>query len=95
VLSDEFEVRALMTASWLRQMGWKDVFVLAEAGTEIGRPAPLIVGSGPPVELRIDCAELANLTNPLASCCGAEEDTGRGHPGAHLGGGHCRRLGSA
>lgn len=63
VLSDEFEVRALMTASWLRQMGWKDVFVLAEAGTEIGRPAPLILGSGPPVELRIDCAELANLTN--------------------------------
>jgi rhodanese-related sulfurtransferase len=63
VLSDDLEVRALMTASWLRQMGWKDVFVLAEAGTETGRPAPLILGSGPPLELRIDCAELANLTN--------------------------------
>ena len=32
VLVDDAEVRAVMTASWLRQMGWKDVFVLAEAG---------------------------------------------------------------
>ena len=63
VLSDDLEVRALMTASWLRQMGWKDVFVLAEAGTEIGRPAPHILGPAPAAELRIDCAELANLTN--------------------------------
>jgi len=39
VLVDDAEVRALMTASWLRQMGWQDVLVLAEAGTEIGRPA--------------------------------------------------------
>jgi rhodanese-related sulfurtransferase len=39
VLVDDAEVRALMTASWLRQMGWRDVFVLAEAGTTIGRPA--------------------------------------------------------
>jgi rhodanese-related sulfurtransferase len=38
VLVDDAEVRALMTASWLRQMGWQDVFVLAEAGTAIGRP---------------------------------------------------------
>ena len=29
VLVDDAEVRALMTASWLRQMGWRDVFVLA------------------------------------------------------------------
>ncbi|WP_428245379.1 rhodanese-like domain-containing protein [Ferrovibrio sp.] len=29
VLVDDTEVRALMTASWLRQMGWDDVFVLA------------------------------------------------------------------
>jgi rhodanese-related sulfurtransferase len=39
VLVDDAEVRALMTASWLRQMGWQDVFVLAETGTEIGSPA--------------------------------------------------------
>ena len=28
VLVDDAEVRAVMTASWLKQMGWKDVFVL-------------------------------------------------------------------
>ncbi len=39
VLVDDAEVRASMTASWLRQMGWQDVFVLAETGTEVGRPA--------------------------------------------------------
>src|SRR5262249_42417129 len=33
VLVDDAEVRAVMTASWLRQMGWKDVYVLAEAGS--------------------------------------------------------------
>ena len=32
VLSDDNEVRAVMTASWLKQMGWKDVAVLPEAG---------------------------------------------------------------
>ena len=32
VLIDDAEVRADMTASWLRQMGWQDVFVLAESG---------------------------------------------------------------
>lgn len=42
VLSDDKEVRALMTASWLRQMGWKDVFVLAEAGNETRTPQTTI-----------------------------------------------------
>jgi rhodanese-related sulfurtransferase len=61
VLVDDAEVRAVMTASWLRQMGWKDVFVLAEAGHETGFPAPAILGPAPPAELRIDCAGLAAL----------------------------------
>jgi rhodanese-related sulfurtransferase len=61
VLLDEAEVRAVMTASWLRQMGWSDVFVLAEAGREAGRPATPILGAAPPPELRIDCAGLAEL----------------------------------
>ena len=61
VLVDDAEVRAVMTASWLRQMGWKDVFVLAAAGDETGWPAPAILGSPPPAELRIDCAGLAAL----------------------------------
>ena len=36
VLIDEKEVRALMTGSWLRQMGFRDVFVLAQAGELLG-----------------------------------------------------------
>jgi rhodanese-related sulfurtransferase len=61
VLLDDAEVRAVMTASWLRQMGWSDVFVLAEAGHEVGRPVAPILGSAPPPELRIDGASLAGL----------------------------------
>ncbi|MGB8897711.1 MAG: rhodanese-like domain-containing protein [Pseudolabrys sp.] len=44
VLSDDKEVRALMTASWLSQMGWKDVFVLAEAGNETRGPEKIVLG---------------------------------------------------
>jgi rhodanese-related sulfurtransferase len=61
VLVDAAEVRAVMTASWLRQMGWKDVFVLTESGHEIERPLAPILGSAPPAELRITCAGLAEL----------------------------------
>ncbi len=42
VLSDDKEVRALMTASWLKQMGWYEVFVLPEAGPETGAPTPVL-----------------------------------------------------
>jgi rhodanese-related sulfurtransferase len=61
VLIDDTEVRAVMTASWLRQMGWQEVFVLAEAGSETGWPAPQALGPSPPAQLRIDCAGLAHL----------------------------------
>jgi rhodanese-related sulfurtransferase len=61
VLVDDAEVRAVMTASWLRQMGWRDVFVLVDAGDETGRTAEPILGSAPPTELRIDCVGLAGL----------------------------------
>jgi rhodanese-related sulfurtransferase len=61
VLVDDAEVRAIMTASWLRQMGWSDVFVLAAAGDETGRRAPSLLGSALPAELCIDCADLAEL----------------------------------
>jgi rhodanese-related sulfurtransferase len=50
-----------MTASWLRQMGWNDVFVLAEAGRETGWPPAAILGPAPLEELHIDCAGLAAL----------------------------------
>ncbi len=60
VLVDDAEVRAVMTASWLRQMGWRDVFVLAEAGTETIaiEPQPL---AGVNAERSISCAELHAL----------------------------------
>lgn len=58
VLVDDAEVRAMMTASWLRQMGWQDVFVLAEAGTEIGRPAPTRLKIKIPSDAAIDAASL-------------------------------------
>ena len=61
VLVDPAEVRAVMTASWLRQMGWRDVFVLAQEGHETESPATPILGAPPPAELRIDCAGLAEL----------------------------------
>src|SRR5205823_2499230 len=60
-LVDDADVRAVMTASWLRQMGWQDVFVLAEAGAERGPPPAPILGAGPPPDAQIACAELARL----------------------------------
>jgi rhodanese-related sulfurtransferase len=47
VLSDDREARALMSASWLKQMGWKYVYVLPEAGKETGQPASRILGAAP------------------------------------------------
>ena len=61
VLVDDKEVRAVMTTSWLRRLGWKDVFVLVEAGSETGWPENPVLGAEPMLELRIDCAELAAL----------------------------------
>jgi rhodanese-related sulfurtransferase len=54
-------VRAVMTASWLRQMGWKDVFVLVEAGTEKRWPTNPMLGSPPPPASAIDAAQLLAL----------------------------------
>ena len=52
VLTDDKKVRALMTASWLKRMGWRDVFVLPQAGQEsdkeTGQPADHVLGKPPP-----------------------------------------------
>src|SRR5260370_8320502 len=61
VLIDAAEVRAVMTASGLTQMGWRDVYVLAQEGREIEPPATPILGTPPAADLRIDCAGLAAL----------------------------------
>jgi rhodanese-related sulfurtransferase len=61
VLVDDAEVRAAMTASWLRQMGWKDVFVLVESGTETGRPKAPMLDGGPASGEVIDAPALKDL----------------------------------
>ena len=53
VLSDDREARALMTASWLKQMGWNDVYVLPEAGNETGQAKPKVLGT-PAADAAID-----------------------------------------
>ena len=61
VLVDDAEVRAAMTGSWLRQMGWQEVFVLVESGTETGWPkAPTLDGEAKAGEA-IDVASLKEL----------------------------------
>jgi rhodanese-related sulfurtransferase len=61
VVVDDKEVRALMTASWLRQMGFRDVFVLAQAGSARATPADEVPGLGQRPDLAIDAAGLAAL----------------------------------
>jgi rhodanese-related sulfurtransferase len=61
VLVDDRQVRALMTASWLRQMGWQDVFVLAESGTETGWPSAPFLQAAPAKGAAIDCGALNDL----------------------------------
>lgn len=58
VLVDDKEVRALMTASWLKQMGWRDVFVLAASGSEAGWPAASVLGGAPKPKQPIEAPEL-------------------------------------
>jgi rhodanese-related sulfurtransferase len=58
---DDKGVRALMTASWLRQMGWTDVYVLVDEGTETGRPAAQVLGADPRPNRRIDAKALADM----------------------------------
>jgi rhodanese-related sulfurtransferase len=61
VLVDDAEVRAVMTASWLLQMGWKDVAVLVATGTETGFPAAPVLGGVLSRDYALDATELAAL----------------------------------
>lgn len=47
VLVDDKEARAVMTASWLQQMGWAEVYVLVAAGQEKGYPPNPVLGEVP------------------------------------------------
>jgi rhodanese-related sulfurtransferase len=60
VCNDPLEVRALMTASWLKRMGW-EAYALAEAGEEKGLPAPHVLGLDDAPRAGTDAAGLAAL----------------------------------
>ena len=61
VLVDDLEVRAQMTGSWLRQMGWHDVYVLVASGNEKGWPGPEVLGALAPPDRGIAPEALAGL----------------------------------
>jgi rhodanese-related sulfurtransferase len=82
VLCDDTEVRAVMTASWLKQLGWKDVFVLPEAGSESGKSADIVLGAPPP-GTGIDFSALLAIDNVTIIDLSRSPDYRRGHiPGA-------------
>ena len=81
VLSDDKEVRALMTASWLKQMGWQDVYVLPEAGRETDTPAP-ILGSIPS-DAAVEPSKVLEIDNVSVIDLSTSPHYRRGHiPGA-------------
>ena len=83
VVVDDADVRALMTASWLRQMGWRDVFVLAERGTETGVPAPAVLGEIDRPAARIDAAALRGLVD-RGEATVIDVSTSRAYRGGHI-----------
>jgi rhodanese-related sulfurtransferase len=82
VVSDDKEVRAQMTASWLRQMGWKDVFVLPEAGAETGEAAPSILGAAP-TDAAVEPSKVLDIDDVTVIDLSPSPHYRRGHiPGA-------------
>ena len=82
MLSDDNEVRAVMTASWLKQMGWKDVFVLPEAGNETGKPADIVLGTAP-ADAAIEFSDVLAIDDVNVVDLSRSPDYRRGHiPGA-------------
>ena len=82
VLADDNEVRAVMTASWLKQMGWKDVAVLPEAGTEKGQPADVVLGA-PPADTSVEFSDVLAIDDVTIIDLSRSPDYRKGHiPGA-------------
>ena len=76
------QARALMTASWLKQMGWRDVFVLPEAGGETAEPAPLLLGT-PATDAAIDVSKIIEVDDVTVIDLSSSPHYRRGHiPGA-------------
>jgi rhodanese-related sulfurtransferase len=86
VVCDDKEARALMTAAWLKQMGWQDVYVLPDAGQtseqETGDPAPAILGSIP-ADAAVDASKVLEIDNVSVIDLSTSPHYRRGHiPGA-------------
>lgn len=82
VLTDDKEVRALMTASWLKQMGWKDVVVFPEAGNEPGEPESAVLGE-PPADASIDASKALEIDDVTVIDLSTSAHYKHGHiPGA-------------
>jgi rhodanese-related sulfurtransferase len=82
VLSDDREARAFMTASWLKQMGWKDVYVLPEAGDETGAAKPVTLGVAPD-DAAIDPGKVLEIDDVTVVDLSTSPHYRRGHiPGA-------------
>jgi rhodanese-related sulfurtransferase len=84
VLVDDAEVRAAMTGSWLRQMGWNDVYVLAEAGTQTGRPEAAILDGETQTGATIDCAALNALLSRDAATVVVDLSSSRDYLAGHI-----------
>ena len=70
-----------MTASWLKQMGWQDVYVLPEAGRETDTPAP-ILGSIPS-DAAVEPSKVLEIDNVSVIDLSTSPHYRRGHiPGA-------------
>jgi len=84
VLVDDKQVRAVMTASWLAQMGWREVYVLVAAGEERGFPRAQVLGEAPR-DAAIDAAALNDmLTRGEATV--VDLSLSRDYLGSHIGG---------
>jgi rhodanese-related sulfurtransferase len=82
VVSDEAHVRALMTAAWLKQMGWREVYVLPEAGDEAGKPAPAVLGTAP-ADAATNVSKIIEIDNVTVIDLSTSAHYRRGHiPGA-------------
>lgn len=82
VLVDDNGVRATMTASWLRQLGWTDAVVLA-GGIDGARSAGHQIATGPVARMRVPTVAMISVAD-LAARLGAssiDRDSGQA-PGA-------------
>ena len=83
VLVDDLEVRGAMTGSWLRQMGFAEVYVLAEAGSETGWPAIQVLESERSPEAAIEAKALADLLSRDAATV-IDLSLSRNYLGGHI-----------